>query len=419
VRTIAVALLAAIVVMTAACSDEGGQDGEVASDDRPGLGLVPTDQPRAGADATVSRAAVEGLNEFGYRYYALLAEDDDRDIVFSPVSIASVMAMLHTGARGDTATQLADVFGFPAALTPRTYNTITQFLGDLERATVRSANRLFPREGYAVEQAYVDDLAAYFGARVERVDFGDAEAAADQVNAWVSDRTRGLIPRLVSPDAIDEDTELLIGNALYLGAPWARPFDELNTRDEPFTLLDGETVDVPTMHAPRFHTRFAEGDGWQAVTLAYEEPALSMSVILPAEGRFGEIQDRFDAELVAAVDAAFTEGFVELSFPRWRSSASDTQLLDHIGELGFDADGGTDFTGIGADNPRLSAAVHAATIDVDEHGTIAAAATAGLSAQGLPPPADATITIDRPFLYLIRHDLTGTILFAGRVLDPR
>lgn len=388
--------------------------------DQPGVGLVRSEQERVDPERTVSRAAMEGLDAFAYRYYALLAAgDDDRDIVFSPLSIATAGAMLHAGARGATAGQLATVFGLPGAETPTNYNALEQVLLGLDRATVHTANRIFPAARYPIEQAYVDQLVRYYGAGVERLDYGEADAAAGRINDWVGERTLGLIEDLVSADALDEETALVLVNALYLAAPWARPFADTATRNETFTRLDGEDVDVAMMHASRLNTRFAEGDGWQALEIPYDEPTLSMLVIVPAAGRFEEVEGQLGADFVAAIDEDGRDGVVDLSLPRWSSRRTDAELLAHLADLGFDAGGDTDFTGIGADNPILTAAVHAATIDVDENGTVAAAATAGLGVAGAAPQApDVTIRADRPFVYLVRHNLSGAILFAGRVIDP-
>jgi serpin B len=174
------------------------------------------------------------------------------------------------------------------------------------------------------------------------------------------------------------------------------------------------------MHNAELQTRYVDAEGYQAVELPYGEGELSMLVVVPDEGGFAEFERGFDVERIAAVDAAMRRGIVDLFLPRW-SDTSEIDLAETLRELGLELpfdQARADFTGISPRNPFIGAGIHAADIEVDEHGTVAAGATAlGFEVSG-PPTPDAVIRADRSFLYLIRHVETGAVLFIGRVVDP-
>jgi serpin B len=196
-------------------------------------------------------------------------------------------------------------------------------------------------------------------------------------------------------------------NAVYLKAAWATPFSEELTVDAPFHRADGTTVSVPTMRASSLDARYARADGYVAVELPYVGGELAMLIVVPDEPSVSFPQ----------VGADWTAGPVNLSLPRWESRAA-LDLASVMTELGLPLPGG-DLSGIAPDL-EIGTAVHAADITVDESGTEAAAATAIVirttSAVVGPPPVE--ITVDRPFLFAVRHVGTGAPLFVGRVVDP-
>jgi serpin B len=207
-------------------------------------------------------------------------------------------------------------------------------------------------------------------------------------------------------------------NAVYLQADWFRPFGKYPTEDASFTRLDGSTVTVPLMHELELSGPAVAAGDYAATEIPYAGGELSMLVVVPAAGRYEQIEARLGSGLVAEIDAAAATTSVELWLPRFDSNAT-LDLRDAIeGGLGVEGLFGVPGWGGIAPEITLEQAVHAADISVDENGTVAAAATGlGFEESG-PPEPEITVRADRPFLYLIRHQPTGAVLFVGRVLDP-
>jgi serpin B len=343
-------------------------------------------------------------------------------VVVSPLSIGVAFGMADVGASGATAEELAALFALPASGEDRwaAFNTLEQDVSSDEGPTVRLANRLFPDEDFGLVDGYDRTLARWFGARAEPLPLrAQPDASRLRINEWVAEQTEDLIPDLLGPGAITPQTVLVLVNALYLEAEWATPFGKYPTEDLPFTLTDGSTVTVPLMHELELTGPAVAGEDYTATEVPYAGGELSMLVVVPAEGRFDRVQARLADGLLDEIDAAATTGPVELWLPRF---ASDTALdLGVVFEedLGTRAVFGPDGTWDGiAPEVFLASGVHAADIEVDEEGTVAAAATALMFDESGPPEPQVVVRADRPFLYAIRHRSTGAVLFVGRVMDP-
>lgn len=385
--------------------------------------------PLGTASESEWRAVVAADAGFALRLYRELVRAEDGNLFFSPFSISTALSMTYAGAREQTAAQLAAALGIPfdAAAWHAGRNAIDLRLIEPRPAThdgtpitLDPTNAIFGQDGYPFREEFLRVLAEYYGAGMQALDFTtDPEAARRLINAWVNDRTRDRIPELLPDDAIDTLTVAVLVNAIYFKASWQSPFGPDSTRDRPFHRLDGSTVSVPLMSG-RPETRYAAGDGWQAVSLPYVGGA-SMLVIVPDGGRFADIEAGFDPDFLANLQGGLAEQTVILDLPRWES-ASAIDLIPALKALGIDdlfVDDVADLSGIaGTDDLYVTGVVHQANVTVDEEGTEAAAATAvvvGRTSAG-PPPIN--LTVDRPFIYLIRDDITGEILFLGRVLDP-
>jgi serpin B len=363
---------------------------------------------------------VAGINELGYRLFQAAVENTDEAVVLSSLSIGLALGMADVGASGSTADALDELFGFQVDGEPRwaAFNTLEQSVAGVEGSVVRVANRLFPDDGLVLVEGYDERLARWFGARSEPLPLGaDPDGSRQHINRWVSERTEELIPELIGE--LGTDSALVLVNALYLSADWAQPFLDDFTQDAPFLPLEGEPVTVPMMHTSGLETLAVVTDGYAAVELVYAGHELSMLLVVPAEGSYAEVEARLDSGFVDAIERGAQAGSVELFLPRFETDTSMNlrQLLeDDLGVVDlFDVEG---FAGIGP-GVTLAAAVHAANIAVDEHGTVAAAATAlDLAGSEEPDGQALTIRADRPFLYLIRHRASGAVLFVGRMLNP-
>lgn len=412
------AVLVSLLLVGTACGDDDADRGNATGDLQ---GVADPDVERPTATSPDIDELVSGLNGAGYEMFLAAIDDSDEDAVMSPLSIGLAFGMADVGATGETAAALQKLFGLPASGEDRwaAFNTLDQEVTDVGAPIVRLANRQFPDVQFETVEGYDDTLARYFGVAVEPLPLQtESEASRERINEFVAERTEDLIPELLPTGFVNPQSVMVLVNALYLEADWARQFGKYPTEDQPFTRLDGSTVTVPLMHELELTGAAVATDTYAATEIPYENGELSMLVVVPAEGAFEEVQSRLADGLVDEIDETAAEGSVELFLPRFESD-TNVDLRELIeGQLGvenlFDTAG---FGGI-APGITLESAVHAADISVDENGTVAAAATGlGFEESG-PPRPDVVVRADRPFLYLIRHQTTGAVLFVGRVMDP-
>lgn len=390
--------------------------------------LVSSNVARAGAVPEASTRTATALEALALELYGELAREPG-DLVFSPYSIAVALAMTRAGASGETARQMDAVLHADAAGDLDTaMNALDQALArrpgsypfgqgtvPLELAT---ANQLWGQQGTEFGQEFLDRLAAYYGAGMRIVDYVHArDEARNRINDWVSERTRARIPELIPEGVLDETTRLVLTNAIYLKAKWAHSFSE--ARPAPFHRLDGTTTQAQVMRRGGY-AGYARAAGYQAVQLTYVG-GLSMLVIVPDSGSFAS----FEASLrepgrLRAVTESLVPTYVNLGLPRFeiRRAEKLRAALSRLGmPIAFTEQ--ADFSKMSPRAPMLiQEVVHEGFIAVDEHGTEAAAATAVIGGATGGPSAWVDLTVDRPFVFLIRDDETGAILFMGRVLDP-
>ena len=429
VRRFAIVIVT-LALIAAACGDDESGPTE--------MQLIASDLERvaSGASEEDLAAVARAEREFATALYAILAEEEG-DLVFSPVSIHLAMAMALVGAEGDTETQIAAALGLDDIAPERMHdamNALDALLearnrveapgpdGEERKVEISIVNSLWGQSGFAFEQEFLDVLAANYGAGMRVVDFKTAaEAARQEINAWVAEQTNDRITELIPQGAVDELSRLVLTNAVYLDATWATPFDPDATSDAEFTLPDGSVVSVPTMHGS-ISASYARGEGWQAVDLAYTGGEVSMLLILPDEGRFADIEGALPAGLVDEVAAALSNTEVLISLPKFeiRTQADLNAALAALGIVdAFDPDR-ADFTGISTVEPLyISGVLHEAFIAVDEAGTEAAAATAVIIGTTSAPIEVIAVDFDHPFLFVLQDRETGSVLFMGRVLDPR
>lgn len=330
--------------------------------------------------------------------------------VVSPFSVAAALRMLHAGARGATAEEIARAVADSGR-------------GKLP-STVQSANALWVAKGRPLRPEYVAAVKRDLGATAEVLDFLKEAQARARINGWVSDATHKMIPEIIPPGVLDGLTRLVLTNAVYLKADWEDPFDHVVTRDAPFHLRGGRDVQAKMM-AHETYIGYAQVGDLKVAEIPYEGRQLSMLVILP-DSRDGlpAVEAKLTPQAFDSWTAALKEQSVALSMPRYRiaMSADLTGDLQKLGiRLVFRSDGSGDLSGISTDEKLyVTNVLHRARVDVDEKGTEAAAATAGIvAATGMmmprtPPPV---FRADHPFLFAIRTK-GGEVLFVGRVEDP-
>ncbi|MFU8796965.1 MAG: serpin family protein [Dehalococcoidia bacterium] len=379
---------------------------------------------------------IAGNSAFAFDLYQALREEEG-NLFFSPYSISLALAMTYAGARGETAEQMADTLSFllEQEKLHRAFNWLDTELAargggaggkEGEGFRLNIVNAIWGQKGYDMLDAFLNVLAENYGAGLRLLDFvAETEESRRVINDWVSDQTEGRIEDLIPQGAIDQLTRLVLTNAIYFNADWQHPFEK-PTREGTFYLLDGNQVKVPMMRQTESFG-YAEGEGYQAVELPYDGGELSMVVLLPDSGEFPTFEQHLDAQRVAAIVDALQTRAVRLTMPKFEFE-SDFDLKHTLQAMGMtDAfvppcsftGEGADFTGM-TDNRELfiTDVVHKAFVAVDEEGTEAAAATGVIIGLESMPLYDVEVTIDCPFIFLIRDIDTGAILFVGRVLNP-
>jgi serpin B len=404
----------------------------------PGAGTVDVARSSLARDAApnvpaADRAALVTSNTaFAIDLYDAIARQPGsagQSLFFSPYSVSLALAMTYAGAHGKTATQIASTLRF--TLPPERLHPAFDWL-DLQLGTrganaqvhtgvpfrLHVANSLWGERTMTFAAPFLDTLAMSYGAGVQLVDFvGDPDGARVAINGWVSDRTESKIHDLLARGTLDALTRFVIVNAIYFSAAWAAPFDAKNTRDATFHRLDGGTERASMMNEVA-DMPYAEGNGWQAVAIPYDGGELSMLVVLPAEGTFGAFESKLEAGELTSIAGALGEAQVTLSLPKFQQQPDAVSLRDRLKELGmsdpFDPDR-ADLSGVTTSVPiYITDVIHKAFVTIDEKGTEAAAATAVIGGTTSIATKRAIVVVDRPFVFAIRDDATGTLLFLGR-----
>ena len=389
-------------------------------------------QPQADTDQVAALA--EGNTAFSTDFYALL-KSNEGNMVFSPFSISLALSMAMAGAETTTEEAMMNALRmtlpeeevYPAfnalllAIQASEEETSDEIEGS--QFTLNIANSLWGQAGFELKPAFLDTLARYFGAGMYTVDYRhDPEAARLAVNEWVADETEDKIKDLIPEGAVNELTRLILANAIYFNGSWMHPFSEGATSQEPFTLLDGSETTVDMMKMNGTSLSYLQGEDYQAVALPYLSRDFSMLLVVPDEGQFTSVEASLDAETLLDLMGQMQSTQVKLQMPKFdiemAANANDALVTLGMGEA-FDPDA-ADFSGITEeDKLYITDVLHKATITVDESGTEAAAATSVIMGiKSAMPEEPVSLVIDRPFLYLIRHEPTGTILFMGRVVEP-
>lgn len=396
--------------------------------------VLQSDLPRETPDpppANDLQTLVDGNNAFAFALYRQAVSGDD-NVFFSPYSISLALAMAYAGAEGDTEAEMGDALRYHLSqdrLHPA-FNYLDQQLAtrgqdargkDEDGFRLNVVNAAWGQEGYPFLSEYLDVLARNYGAGLRILDFvGNPEGSRNTINDWVEEQTEERIQDLIPQGAIDELTRLVLTNAVYFNAAWESQFEEGATSDAPFHLLDGTETEVPMMRQMASFGHY-RGSNYHAVELPYDGREISMVVLVPDRGEFDRFESDLDHELVREAIDNLERTEVRFSMPRF-SIESTLDLKAALSAMGmqqaFDPRV-ADFSGM--DDTRelyISDVLHKAFVDVDEDGTEAAAATAVVVGTTSAPLDPVEVTLDRPFIFLIRDMETNTTLFIGRVTDP-
>jgi serpin B len=379
-----------------------------------------------------SRTLVDGNNAFAVDIYQSLRSNEG-NLILSPFSISLALAMTYAGARGETETQMADTlhFDLPQGRLHPAFNALDLDLAsrgeagsdESEPLQLNIANSVWVEQTYPFLQEYLDLIASDYGAGIRLADFVNRfDGVRREINDWVSDETQEKIKDLLPEGILSADTRMVLVNAIYFKTNWLSQFDPNHTAEAPFHLLDGtEEVGVDMMSQDAF-IPYYRGNGFQAVELAYAGDSAAMDIIVPDEGNFETIESYLNSDFLDETWNGLQPTRVTLSLPRF-TFESEFNLSETLRSMGmpdaFDP-GRADLSGMtGQEDLFISDVVHKAFVAVDEAGTEAAAATAVIvGVTSAQVPDNLILTINRPFIFIIRDKPSGQILFIGRVLNP-
>jgi serine protease inhibitor len=389
---------------------------------------------------------VAGPNSlFAAELYAQLSQADG-NVFFSPHSISTALAMTYAGARGNTEAEMAKTLHFALPNTPAPgtkpvriitlHSAFRALAADIMRKPrhlgkgqtpleLSIANALWPQKDYTFLPDYLKHVAASYGAAPQALDYKtDPDGARKIINDWVAGKTKDRIKDLLAKGTVTELTRLVLTNAVYFKGGWQHQFKKAATKDAAFWASANKSVSVPTMHQTE-HFGYRDTTTYQTLTMPYAGNTKSMTILLPKkrDGLADVVKALKPAELYALARSG-ARAKVQVSLPKFKFE-SQFHLGETLQAMGmkdaFKGRGVADFSGMtGTRDLHISKVVHKAFVAVDEEGTEAAAATAVvLEAESVQAPEPTMVfNADHPFLFVIRDNTTGAILFMGRVVNP-
>jgi len=395
------------------------------------------------------RIIVEGNNKFALQSYAKLRAREG-NLFFSPYSISTALAMTYAGARGQTEAQMARVLHFPTTMPIGVWRDPDKELSKPERAWHRLrfhsafgriikdlnnrgkkggyeltvANALWGQKGYGFLKEFPELIKTNYDGRLTEVDFvRAAEAARKTINAWVEKKTRNKIKNLIPKGVLNRLTRLVLTNAIYFKGNWASRFKKDRTKDAPFTLAGGQKVNVPMMNQTA-DFNYMETEDFQGLELPYVDNELSMIILLPKQvDGLAEFEKTLTLKNLSQWLAKLRKRKVIVSVPKFKMTSQFrlAEVLKSMGMTDAFVPDVADFSGMnGKRDLFIWAVIHKAYVDVNEEGTEAAAATAVVvGITSVMPGRIPVFRADHPFLFLIRDNHSGSILFIGRVMNPK
>lgn len=368
-------------------------------------------------------ALIESGNSFAFDIFmkVLGSAGENENVMISPLSISYALSMTLNGADGATRDAMLEalrVNGITPDEINDSYKNLTEALLSVDKRVLMSiANSVWVEKNFTVKKSFTDILTNYYDAESRSFDINDA-SAPDKINIWIEDKTNGLIKEMI--DKLEDNTVMLLINAIYFKGKWKSQFDKSKTAEMPFYKSGGNQVDVPMMKQ-KSDFRVYEGNGFVVAEFPYGQGNFVMDVIIPDD------QAGFNSTLAMVSDENYSswinqmrERETDLSFPRFKYGFKK-KLKDILSDMGmgiaFSDD--ADFSNItDLYDLLINDVAHQSFIETNEEGTEAAAATVVEIGLTSAPPTPLVLKLDHPFIYIIREITTNSIIFMGRVADP-
>ena len=379
-------------------------------------------------DITKMSPAAEGNNLFMIKAYKYLSETEgEKNIFISPYSIQSALAMTFAGSAGTTEEEMAKALEFPGNTIAfhENFGKLTNGINDISEKgemQLSVANSLWLAENYKFLDEFLRINKTYYNTETTNLDFSESEKARKTINDWVSEKTNDRIKDLIPKGILDALTKLILTNAVYFKAEWAEQFKKGSTQKAEFMTMDNKAVETDMMNL-KHSFPYMENEDIQLIEMPYKGGDASMFVILPKKKNdLKEIEKVLDWKKIEKYMGQLSIKQADVYFPKFKMSL-EYELRKLMTNLGMKAafDKVADFSRMnGNKDLYISAIIHKTFVEVDETGTEAAAATAVVMRMksAMPDPDYKTFKADHPFFYFIRENVSGTVLFAGRVTDP-
>jgi serpin B len=367
---------------------------------------------------------VKGNNRFAFDLFEKIQQEGE-NVFFSPYSISSALAMTYTGAEGTTQQEMQKIFGFAKDKQSQAeaFHMLNKHLDTLNDKTIELnvANSLWCQDNYDFLDEFLNINKKYYQAGIRKVDFrNNHPEAGKQINQWVEEETNNKIKDLIKEGTLSPSVRMVLANAIYFNGKWAYPFDKSQTRPEMFYMNQNNRKRVLFMHRS-VSVKYYEDELAQVVELPYSGKDLSMMIMLPQEvSGIHKLEQKLDTGLYNEYQESMFSKKVDLWLPRFRVE-TQYNLNQPLKDLGMNSafSGDADFSGMtGNKELFISDVAHKAFVEVSEEGTEAAAATgAVMSKTSLVKKVE--FRADHPFIYLIKDNRTGSILFMGRLFEPK
>jgi len=365
---------------------------------------------------------IESDNTFGFNIFRQTIENDDAANIFvSPTSIAMALAMTYNGAEGETKQAFETALskqGLTRDEINQSYKALIEALKSVDpRVLLEIANSIWYRDGFTVLPEFIDLNTDYYNAEVRSLDFA-APGAPSDINAWVKDKTHGLIEKVL--DDISPDVMMYLINAIYFKGMWKYEFDEMKTTDGPFYLNSGSTVENEFMNQ-KMTLPYLSNDVFSMTELPYGQGNYSMVVLLPHDGfTTADIVEQLSSENWNQWMSSLNVRELNVSLPKLKFSYKNllNNELTDLG-LGIAFSDMADFSGInGTGGLRISRVIHKSFVEINEKGTEAAAVTVVEIELTSMPPQPVSFMVNKPYIFALRETTTGAILFLGLVQNP-
>ncbi len=375
-----------------------------------------------------AESVADGNIRFAFDIYSEL-KNEKGNLFISPYSISSALAMTYGGAKGDTEKEMAGTLSIPADQEEvhKSFAALEKRFSDINskgNVKLRIANSIYPQKKYTLLSAYKQLLKENYNIDITPLDFkNQAEKARLHINSWVENKTENKIQDIIAKGTLNASTRLVLVNAVYFKGDWKSQFDKKATRETDF--FNNETVTKVEMMFKRGDYQYAENDHVQIVELPYKGDELSMYVILPKQKNgLNKVEPSLTPEYVQSLDIRMMKRKILPYLPKFKIEWGAKAVEPALKKLGMKNvfSSKADFSGMtGKKDIFIESVLHKSFIEVNEEGTEAAAATAvtmrTVSISTGPEPI--SFRADHPFFFMIREKNTGTVLFMGRVVNPK